>query len=119
MVKDILKGLVYLHKNEFIHTNIKANNVLLNEAGYCKLTDCCVSTNMIQTMIPRNGIIISPYWTAPEVFTSNGYKFTHNSKVSQYYSYKNKCKHINLLDYLFGFIVKFKKYHFNSKLIIK
>ena len=41
--KQLLKGLVILHKNKIIHRDIKCANVFLNKLGQAKLGDLNVS----------------------------------------------------------------------------
>jgi len=73
IAKHALSGLRYLHKNNIIHRDIKAGNILLNEQGQCKLADFGVSAQLAQTISRRNTVIGSPYWMAPEVLKQNNY----------------------------------------------
>eukprot|EP00484_Ammonia_sp_Unknown_P029139 CAMPEP_0197024066 /NCGR_PEP_ID=MMETSP1384-20130603/4712_1 /TAXON_ID=29189 /ORGANISM="Ammonia sp." /LENGTH=564 /DNA_ID=CAMNT_0042452401 /DNA_START=26 /DNA_END=1720 /DNA_ORIENTATION=+ len=73
IAKHTLSGLKYLHKNNIIHRDIKAGNILLNHQGLCKLADFGVSTQLAQTISRRNTVIGSPYWMAPEVLKQNNY----------------------------------------------
>lgn len=37
--RDIIDGLMYLHKNNVIHRDIKPSNILLTKTGRCKIAD--------------------------------------------------------------------------------
>ncbi|KAJ9467293.1 MAP3K epsilon protein kinase 1 [Diplonema papillatum] len=44
-LKDILRGLVFLHENGIVHRDLKPGNVLLMIDGQCKLSDFGTSTD--------------------------------------------------------------------------
>ena len=52
-----INGLAYLHKNNIIHRDIKAANILLTEFGEAKLADFGVSEQLTSTIAKRNTII--------------------------------------------------------------
>ncbi|KAK0050009.1 GTPase IMAP family member, partial [Biomphalaria pfeifferi] len=73
--KQILEGLVFLHKNNIVHRDIKAANILRDTVGNIKLTDFGVSRQLLSISCASglNTTIGSPYWMAPEVIKEAGY----------------------------------------------
>ena len=69
-----LSGLAYLHHQGILHRDLKADNVLLDLDGSCRISDFGISkkTDDIYGNDSTNSMQGSVFWMAPEVIQSQG-----------------------------------------------
>ncbi|KAI8885393.1 Pkinase-domain-containing protein [Backusella circina FSU 941] len=81
-VRQILKGLNYLHGKDIVHRDIKGANVLVDNKGGVKITDFGISKKVEEDIIlqgqaasaaHRPSLQGSIYWMAPEVVKQTHY----------------------------------------------
>ena len=72
IMEMVLKGLIYIHKINLIHRDIKGANILLSGDGYAKLGDFGVGIQLSDEEY-RTSKKGSPYWMSPQVILNKNY----------------------------------------------
>ncbi|KAK3346807.1 hypothetical protein B0T25DRAFT_461042 [Lasiosphaeria hispida] len=72
LTRQTLSGLAYLHREGILHRDLKADNILLDLDGTCKISDFGISkkTDNIYGNDKTNSMQGSVFWMAPEVIRS-------------------------------------------------
>lgn len=74
LTRQTLSGLAYLHDQGILHRDMKADNILLDLDGTCKISDFGISkkSDNIYGNDSSNSMQGSVFWMAPEVIQSQG-----------------------------------------------
>ncbi|KAI9321681.1 kinase-like domain-containing protein [Dichotomocladium elegans] len=71
IASQVLEGLIYLHSKNYMHRDVKCENILLGRNGQVKLADFGLATPLNKTNSERLG---TAKWMAPEVIAVEPYK---------------------------------------------
>ncbi|OHT12055.1 STE family protein kinase [Tritrichomonas foetus] len=77
-ISQVLQGLAYLHKQNVLHRDIKAANILI-QCGVAKLADFGLALDLNEYGHTLRECAGTPYWMAPEVI--NGDPVDHKSDI--------------------------------------
>lgn len=69
ILRETAVALVHLHKNHYVHRDVRGSNILLTLDGEIKLCDYGLAKSLGSTFGKRSTCIGSPCWMAPEMFT--------------------------------------------------
>lgn len=74
LTRQTLEGLAYLHQEGILHRDLKADNILLDLDGSCKISDFGISKRSedIYRNDVTNSMQGSVFWMAPEVVRNQG-----------------------------------------------
>lgn len=77
VIREMMRGLAFMHANYHLHRDIKSDNILLSNAGDVKIADFGFAVGLTKEQITRKTRLGTPYWMAPEIILKKRY----NSKV--------------------------------------
>lgn len=70
ILRETASALAHLHKNHYVHRDVRGSNIMLTSEGEVKLCDFGLTKSTGSTLGKRGTCIGSPCWMAPEMFAS-------------------------------------------------
>ncbi|KAG6843949.1 hypothetical protein H0H87_011455 [Tephrocybe sp. NHM501043] len=78
---QILDGLAYLHSHHILHRDLRAESILVQEDGTCKISDFVVSKFANDKGLVYTALQGSTFWMAPEVINTKTHGGGYTTKV--------------------------------------
>lgn len=75
VVREVLKGLMFMHGMKRLHRDIKSDNVLITKNGLVKLADFGFCAELTEERKKRTTCVGTPYWMAPELIRQSEYDY--------------------------------------------
>ncbi|KGR80402.1 Stk1 family PASTA domain-containing Ser/Thr kinase [Ureibacillus manganicus] len=67
IMRQLTSAIAHAHENQIIHRDIKPQNILIDEAGNCKITDFGISTTLSATSYTKtNSVLGTVHYLSPE-----------------------------------------------------
>jgi serine/threonine protein kinase len=73
ILKEVLKGIDFIHKHYRIHRDIKSDNILLDLEGNVKVCDMGFAAQLTSEQLTRSTLAGTPCWLAPELASMQPY----------------------------------------------
>eukprot|EP00358_Blepharisma_japonicum_P006671 CAMPEP_0202943354 /NCGR_PEP_ID=MMETSP1395-20130829/3773_1 /ASSEMBLY_ACC=CAM_ASM_000871 /TAXON_ID=5961 /ORGANISM="Blepharisma japonicum, Strain Stock R1072" /LENGTH=271 /DNA_ID=CAMNT_0049640725 /DNA_START=200 /DNA_END=1012 /DNA_ORIENTATION=+ len=73
IIRELLIGLSFLHKEGRIHRDVKSSNIMISRNGDVKLGDFGFAAQLVQEVTRKGNITGNPSWMAPELITGGNY----------------------------------------------
>ena len=67
IIREILKGLLSIHKRRQVHRDLKSDNILINRNGDIKIGDFGYAIQLTKDSQSSREIAGTPAWMAPEL----------------------------------------------------
>lgn len=75
VLREVLKGLLFMHGMKRLHRDIKSDNVLITGSGQVKLADFGFCAELTEERNKRTTCVGTPYWMAPELIKQFEYDY--------------------------------------------